>query len=211
MSAPPIPESCAHRPTTPDGLVIPHANVQLADGGCDFRSHHNTRWIACWEQRLCQVCGDPMRRPMVLLCGPRQLAQLLFDEPPLHPECALYVTQACPMVAGERDHYRTGAPIADRTRGARCFDPGCDCAGWTPTPGLDVSPGGGPAHEWYAVYTASYTPAIRPSGQLIGGVCQPAEVLRVRQVSEPGRRLTPWPTVVDWLDRYTPPETEEPT
>ena len=75
---PPIPVLCARRPTTPGGLVIPYGNVQLADGGCDFRSHHRARWEACWKRLICQVCGRRIGRPIVMLCGPRQLAQLVF-------------------------------------------------------------------------------------------------------------------------------------
>lgn len=204
MTAPPIPAPCAHRPTTGDGLIIPWANVHLADGGCDFRAHHNARWAACWRDRRCQVCGDRLDR-LVLLCGPRQLAHLMFDEPPLHPECARYVTQACPMVAGRREHYRTGDPLANRPRGRGCPVPGCDCGGWVPTPGIRPDSGGDPAHPWYAVYATSYHPAITPGGELVGGVCLPSQIRRVRLVSAPGTAHRPWIDVPDWADRYAPP------
>lgn len=201
----PIPASCAHRPLTPDGLVIPFGNVQLADGGCDFRTHHNARWLACWERGLCQVCGTRLTLPMMLLCGPNQLAQLLFDEPPVHGQCARYVTQACPMVAGRRAHYRTGVPLADRARGQVCPEPGCDCGGWVPTPGTARNGAGDPAHEWYAVQVRDYALARTPE-RFTGGICTPEEVVRVRLVSRPGAPLTPWETVTDWRDRYTAPE-----
>jgi len=207
----PIPATCAGRPTTPDGLVIPFGNVQLADGGCDFRTHHNARWLACWEQRRCQVCGNRLTVPAVLLCGPRQLARLLFDEPPLHPECARYTSRACPMVAGQRSHYRTGPVLAHRSRGGTCPDPGCDCGGWVPTPGITADPGGGSAHEWFAVYVRSYSLADTPDGRMTGGICSPADVVRVRRVSRPGRPPGPWEPVPNWLDSYTPPELAHPT
>jgi hypothetical protein len=209
--APPIPARCAHRPLTPDGLVIPFGNVRLADGGCDFRSGHNSRLLACWRDGLCQVCGQPLDHPIVLLAGPRQLAQLLFDEPPVHPECARYVSMACPMVAGERTHYREGPPLTDRSRGARCYEPGCDCGGWVPTPGFEDRGHGGPAHPWFAVYVSGYALAARSTDkQITGGICVPEQVLRVRQVSEVGRALRPWRDVPDWADRYRPPELAEP-
>lgn len=208
VSATPIPASCTGRPTTPDGLVIPWANVQLADGGCDFRSHHNTRWLECWERGLCQVCGEkPHSRVMVLLCGPRQLRQLVFDEPPLHPACAKYVTSACPMVAGQRSHYRAGDTLANRSRGAECYVEGCECGGWVPTPGRTHGPGGDAAHEWYAVYVRGLSVAVDPGGQVLGGVCSPEEVVRVQLVSVPGVQHQPWLPVADWLDRYEPPAT----
>lgn len=204
---PPIPATCAARPVTPDGLVVPWGNVQLADGGVDFRSHHNARWAQCWKQGLCQVCGRHIPRPIVFLCGPNQLARLLFDEPPVHPECARYVSWACPMVAGDRAHYRTGPTLSQRHRGKTCPDPSCDCAGWVPTPGTDRTSAGGSAHEWYAVYAGAFhlaavTDPDQPGGtRLIGGACLPGDIVRVRQVSEPGRALRPWRPVTGWLDR----------
>ncbi len=208
----PVPARCATRPLTPDGLVVPWGNVQLADGGCDFRSHHHRKWLSCWREGRCQVCGQPPTELMVMLCGPRQLEQLLFDEPPVHPECAVYVTQACPMVAGERERYRAGDNLAARSRGAVCPDPGCDCGGWVRHPGTGGGPGGDPAHEWYAVTVRDYTLAMNPDRQVIGGVCSPDQVARVRLVSRPGERYAPpGLPVPDWRDRYQAPETfEEP-
>jgi hypothetical protein len=205
---PPIPLGCAHRPTTRDGLVIPWGNVELADGGCDFRSHHHARWLRCWERGLCQVCGQPVAAPAVLLCGPAQLASLLFDEPPVHPECAVYVATACPMVAGERTHYATGPSVSERSRGGRCPKPGCDCGGWQVHPGTEqAGGGGGPAHEWFAVYVRGWALAGTVERGVTGGICIPEQVLRVRRVSSPGGgRLQPWETVPDWAAGYTAPE-----
>ena len=69
---PPIPRTCELRPTQA-GYVVPWANVTLGDGGVDFRAAHQTRWRACWEHRLCQVCGQPLMSPCVLFGGPAQL------------------------------------------------------------------------------------------------------------------------------------------
>lgn len=203
---PPVPARLGHRPTA-GGVVIPWGNVQLADGGADFRSHHNTRWQQCWTHRRCQACGDRLTHPVVLLCGPNQLRQLLFDEPPLHPECAVYTTKACPMVAGRRTHYADREHIAHGKRGETCPDPDCDCEGWVPTPGATSAVGGGPAHEWYAVYMRRYDTAVRPDGSLMGGACAPGDVLVVRLVSRPGEGRC-WVKVPDWRDRYEPPDTE---
>lgn len=207
MTAPSIPAACAHRPTTRDGLVVPFANVKLADGGCDFRAHHQAAWARCWRDGLCQVCGHPLTHPIVLLCGPRQVQQLLFDEPPTHPECARYVVEACPMVAGHRARYATGPTVSARSRGSRCPDPGCDCAGWVPHPGAPAGGQGDPAHAWFAVWVRDYALAVTREQGVTGGICPPEQVLRVRQVSEPGGGpLRPWREVPDWLDRYRPPD-----
>lgn len=186
-SRPPIPASCEARPTTA-GLVIPWANVELADGGVDFRVQHESKVQRCWIEGRCQLCGNVIERPFVFFGGPRQLAELKFDEPPLHPECAVYASRACPMVAGRMDHYRTGDPVADGPRGDRCVDPTCDCGGWVPTPGLTPPPGGDPAHDWYAIYASGYSLGVtvdRPD-RVHSGVLDSGQVLVVRHISTPG-------------------------
>lgn len=187
---PPIPASCEHRPLTGGGLVIPWANVALADGGVDFRSQHQSKVQRCWREQRCQVCGTAIGRPIVLFGGPRQVAELQFDEPPLHPECAVYVSLACPMVAGRLSHYASDdrEPVSAGNRGKACPDPGCDCGGWVPTPGITPGPGGDPAHDWYAVYVSGYSLGVtedRPD-RVHAGVVARDQVLAVRHVSAPG-------------------------
>lgn len=184
---PPVPATCEHRPTT-GGVVIPWANVQLADGGVDFRSQHESRVQQCWRNYLCQLCGQPIGRPVVLFGGPRQVGALQFDEPPLHPECAVYASQACPMVAGRLDRYASRAVAANGHRGTTCPNPGCDCKGWVPTPGLTAAPGGEPAHDWYAVYVSGYALGVTADqpDRVRVAVVAPEQVLAVRHVSTPG-------------------------
>lgn len=201
----PIPGRMAWNPVV-GGVALPWANVRLGDGGADFRSHHHAKWLQCWSERLCQVCGDNLVHPIVLLGGPNQLRHLLFDEPPLHPECAVYTSRACPMVNGERTHYADRELISQGKRGRACYDPGCDCGGWVEHPNQHAANhGGDPAHEWYAVYIRAYTLAARPDGSPIGGVCAPDDVLVVRLVSQPGEGRC-WVKVTDWRDRYEAPE-----
>lgn len=194
---PSIPVRLAERPTVA-GLVQPWVNVQLADGGVDFRQTYGTHRSRAWLEQRCQVDGEPITGLMVFLGGPNQIAGGgYFDEPPLHPECAAYVTKACPMVAGRMTHYRANASITESARGAVCPDPGCDCGGWVATDHTlrddgsiavalvdRAEPRGDPAHVWYAVYARSYALAKTPEGVLLGGV--PLDVLRIRKVSHPG-------------------------
>lgn len=182
---PPIPARLAARPVV-GGLAHPWVNVRLADGGVDYRSPHHARVHQAWVDRLCQACGDPHGDRMVLLCGPDQLAALTFDEAPLHPECAHYASGACPMVAGRMPTYADRARVSEGPRGKTCFEPGCDCDGWVPTPGFAGTEGGEPAHPWFAVWVTGYTVAVTPEGMVHGGVVDPGQVVRVRRVSEPG-------------------------
>lgn len=188
---PPIPVRLIDRPTT-GGLVAPWLNVALADGGTDFRQADGTRWRRAWTEGLCQVCGKPLDALMVFLGGPDQR---YFDEPPLHPECAHYVTRACPMVAGRMSHFRKGPSVTEGKRGKACTTPGCDCGGYVPSEAVLLPDGGAasivatdrtgnegrPAHPWFAVYARTYQLAATPDGQLLGGI--PRDVIRTRQVS----------------------------
>lgn len=157
---PPIPASCAHRPTT-GGLVIPVVNLQLADGGADFRARHQTTLGACWRQRLCQVCGNRVGALAILLGGPRNLRSGWYDEAPICPPCAQYTTKACPMIAGRQARVTDRAPVSDGPRGRTCPDVGCDCGGFI---SHDTGDGqGAPAHPWYAVFVdpAGYVVTVR--------------------------------------------------
>ncbi|WP_292974996.1 hypothetical protein [Mycobacterium sp.] len=184
---PPIPATCEQRPTI-GGVVIPWVNVQLADGGVDFRSQHESRAQTCWTQGICQMCATPIGHPIVLLGGPEQVAKLQFDEPPLHPECAVYATLACPMVAGRLERFADRELVSAGQRGAACTVPGCDCGGWVPTPGLEPATGGRPAHPWYAVYVSGYSLGVTANhtDRVHAGVVERAQVLAVRHVSTPG-------------------------
>jgi len=187
MGTPAIPFTCTHRPTI-GGLVIPWVNVRLADGGVDFRAQHQAKTQRCFTETLCQVCATPITTtPIVFLGGPTQLAALQFDEPPLHPECATYVSHACPMVNGTTLQFATRTSLTSGHRGGTCPDDGCDCGGWIPTPGMpdrDTPQ----VHDWYAVYVSGYAVGVTPEHPNLArvAVVQPGQVLAVRHVSTPG-------------------------
>jgi hypothetical protein len=151
VSTPPIPASCADRPTV-GGLVAPYVNLVLADGGIDFRSPHQTRYEKCWRGGLCQVCARPLTPLAVFFGGPRQVRTRRFDEPPLCTPCAVYASQACPMVAGRQPRYADRERLAEGKRGHVCPDAGCACGGYRDSDPNAYDASGEPAHDWYAVY-----------------------------------------------------------
>lgn len=200
---PPIPAACEHRPTI-GGLVRPWINIELADGGLDFRGQHRTRAEQSITQQLCQVCGKKLRRPIVLLGEAHNLHRLMFVEPPLHPECAVYTSRACPMVAGRMTHHPARQTLSEGPRGARCPDPGCNCGGWVANHSPQQRTEERPAEPWYAVYVAAYSHARDQNGTLLV-LTTPAAVLRVRLVSRPGEGRI-WIPVNDALKDYQVPE-----
>jgi len=149
---PPIPVTCAARPTV-GGLVIPAVNVRLADGGVDFRARHQAKYAKCWTDNLCQVCGHGIAERAVVFASPSQLAGRRADEPPLCVPCALYSAKACPMIAGRQERFADRGRVSEGARGKACAEPGCGCGGWTHTGPSEGEPlAGRPAHAWYAVY-----------------------------------------------------------
>ncbi|MFD5089382.1 hypothetical protein ACFWMR_02185 [Amycolatopsis thailandensis] len=201
---PPIPARCAARPTI-GGRVIPWINVRLADGGVDFRAQHTTRLKTALNGKRCQVCSEPLTSPIVLLGGPTHLRQLLFDEPPLHPECAVYTSHACPVVNGTATSLPSGRKLSDGTRGQQCFVKGCDCGGWIPTPGDPDRQHPTEPHPWFAIYATGFNVAVAPDGEVLGALLMPAQVRRVRLVSRPGEGRC-WTTVTDALAGYEAPD-----
>lgn len=167
------------------GLVKPWVNVELADGGIDFRSQHTNKAIMCWQDFRCQVDGQALGKQFVLMGGPDQLRSLLFDEPAMHPECAGYVAQACPMVGGRLTHYAKGDSLSAGRRGKTCPQPGCNCGGWVEGHKTRAL-AGSPAHDWFAVHAIGYTVAVRPNGQVIGAALETTDVVNVMKVSVAG-------------------------
>ncbi len=198
---PPIPATCAHRPTV-GGLVAPFVNLRLADGGVDFRSPHTATYERCWLEGLCQTCGNPYGRLAVLFGGPNQVRERHFDEPPLCMPCAVYASQACPMVAGRQSHYANRARVAEGKRGHVCPDIGCPCGGFVASDPNAHDASGEPAHPWYALYvrpgswqlTGHEVEAPCSDGgcaklhrrMLVNGAFLRGEPLRVMLVSTPG-------------------------
>ncbi len=151
---PPIPITCADRPTV-GGLVVPYVNVRLADGGVDFRTPRQAVYSRCWQSDLCQTCSRSLRNERrVLFGGPNQLRRRRFDEPPLCLPCAVYASQACPMVAGRQPAYTDRPRLAEGHRGRACPDPDTcgSCAGLVDADPAAGDASGDPAHPWYALY-----------------------------------------------------------
>jgi len=182
LTRPPIP---ARFPASEvrGGLAMPYVNVRLADGGTDLRSQHAVRAEECWRAGRCQLCGQDIdaREGAALVGGPAQLRDLVFHEPPMHRECVVYASQACPIVSGRWPAFAAGPTLAERSRGKVCYEPNCDCGG-EPSPHR-----GQPNHAWYLVYASGWSLAISPDGRLHGGAVSPAEVTSARLISEPDR------------------------
>lgn len=178
MTAPPIPARLAGRPTR-SGLVVPWISVVLADGTAHLGNVHGTKSHTALMRKLCQTCGEPLERPLVLFATASGLELGQTSEPGMHPECAAYSAKACPMVNGMLKHYKT----ADRVAGQPCFEPGCDCAGWvSESPGADA---GRSVEPWFAVWVDDYAVGVDPKTKLANAAIWKGffEPLRVRPLT----------------------------
>ncbi|PRY35293.1 hypothetical protein [Umezawaea tangerina] len=181
----PVPQHLAHRPTQ-GGLVVPWVSVELANGTFDLGNMNNTRANQCFVRRRCQVCGQRIGARAVFLLSESALESMSAGEPPLHPECAAYSKAACPMVAGRVDHYRRSPTRTEGHAGEECATPGCDCAGWIPTPGGGDNTGR-PAEPWHLVWCAGYDITVpdKRTGQLVNRGLVPIGVRLRARISAP--------------------------
>ncbi len=214
--------TCANRPTV-GGLVAPYVNVMLADGGVDFRTPHQGTYARCWRNHLCQTCGGHLGAVSILFGGPRQLYHHRFDEPPLCQPCAVYASQACPMVAGRMPAYADRTRLAEGPRGQECPD-GCGCGGFTDADPDSYDASGDPAHPWYAAFvrtgrwhltanqvtTRCYDKGCEHTRTLINGCRLTADPIRVVLVSSPGEGRVWRRLAGDTLTAVCPPLARKP-
>lgn len=151
FTPPPVPVRLAHMPLL-GGLVIPVISARHRGGQAAFGVNHPVNLPMCLLQRRCGVCGEPLGRKAVFLMRPADLWRNSTVEPGMHPECANYVTRACPMVSGHMTRYRRHRS----PRAYRCGDPACGCILWKPPGGYDSPRQGRDADPWYTLWTTVY-------------------------------------------------------
>lgn len=175
----PIPARLANRPTL-GGLVVPFISIDFGDGTYALGETHNRKALECIVGYRCQACGQQLlTRPIVVLATAEQLKRKWTEEPALHPECARYSQEACPMVAGRMPTYRK-APA--RAPGKPCDKPGCNCGGWVSTKRRERNGEAREARPWFAVWLPTYQVAVDPHGQVQGVGWVNITPLRIRSV-----------------------------
>lgn len=131
------------------GMTVPYITLAHRDrsyrpvwGRIDARRLHKIL-----NRRLCQVCGAPLTDQVVVFLRPDDYALGVASEPGLHPACAEYTTQACPVLAGRIHRYNPHPEV----RSTECDDPRCDCRHWSRTPPREPQPPR-PIEAWYAIH-----------------------------------------------------------
>jgi hypothetical protein len=144
---PAIPRALADQPLL-GGLVVPWISAR-AGGRFLLGAIDADRTRRALLERRCGVCGRPLGDRLVLLARESDLRRQRVSEPALHPVCAAYTMDACPMIAGRLEHYRSSpVPLA---------------------PGMVRAPDsalrtGADAEAWYAVWLRRYTIVVDHGG-----------------------------------------------
>jgi len=110
-----IPFRLGRRPRDARGFVVPFAQFIKPDGTPDFRILDDRLTGKALRRRLCGLCGEPMRKDVWFVGGPKCVEHGYFYDPPMHRECAVYALQTCPHLARSKGKY---APIPERVAGA---------------------------------------------------------------------------------------------
>ena len=110
-----IPFRLARRPRDARGYVIPFAQFIKPDGTPDFRVMDEALTSKALRRRLCGLCGEPMRKDVWFIGGPKCVEYGCFYDPPMHRECAVYALETCPHLARSKGKY---SPVPDRIEGA---------------------------------------------------------------------------------------------
>lgn len=141
-SVPDIPTALAYLPTV-GGLAVPWVAARTTDGRHLLGVIDQDRADQALVQRLCGVCGRPHGERIVLLLRLSDVPRHCTVEPGLHPWCAHYTTNACPMLAGRMHQYRSSPPPLD--------------AAIRHTDDDAFSRQGSAAEPWFAVWVTTYS------------------------------------------------------
>lgn len=92
--------------------------VSWLDGKPDFRCADVSKWLRCYKERLCWVCGQRLGRHLCFPIGPMCAVNRTTSEPPCHLECGLYSVAACPFLVRPTAKRRDANLPADSTEPA---------------------------------------------------------------------------------------------
>jgi len=88
--------------------------VLVKDGKPDFAVVDFAAVFDLAGQKRCALCGTRMRgNRYAFIGGPVSKANHLYQDGPMHPDCASYAAEVCPFIAGRKDDYRDGGDRPD--------------------------------------------------------------------------------------------------
>lgn len=100
-------------PLDPRGYPIPWIAAVGADGKHDFRVLDVAKVGISLRECRCSICGGRINGLMAFVGGPLSIANRLFNDPPMHQECATYALKVCPYLAAPSFAYARKLPTLD--------------------------------------------------------------------------------------------------
>ena len=94
---PPLPARMQSLPIDDRGYPVPYF-VAWLDGKPDFRVTDPRKWMRCYREQRCWVCGDVVGKYKTFVIGPMCAVNRTTAEPPCHVECAVFSATACPFL-----------------------------------------------------------------------------------------------------------------
>jgi hypothetical protein len=73
--------------------------VDWLDGKPEFRAMDGRKFVRAVREKLCWVCGNPLKGTYVFIAGPMCGINRTSPEPPNHPECARWSARNCPFLS----------------------------------------------------------------------------------------------------------------
>lgn len=98
LAATPMPHNIAKLPSDERGYPIPKF-VATRNGIRDFRLMDYDFRTQCIRDKICWICGEPLRKYFSFIAGPMSCLNRTVIEPPSHIRCAHYAVRVCPFLA----------------------------------------------------------------------------------------------------------------
>jgi hypothetical protein len=98
-----IPDFLAHLPRFGE-YPVPFTQMWI-DGKPDFRIVDPEKSLKCIQEKLCAICGAKLGEFCYFIGGPLSKQNRLFVDPPMREQCAVFASEVCPFVSGQKDEY----------------------------------------------------------------------------------------------------------
>ncbi|WP_124296438.1 hypothetical protein [Acetobacter pasteurianus] len=93
-----IPERMRHLPIMENGMPLP-TFASEAKTILPLNQHTASARLSAMANRRCYICGDKLPDLVSFIGGPDEAMSKLYLSPPVHPECADFILQACPEIS----------------------------------------------------------------------------------------------------------------
>jgi hypothetical protein len=92
-------------PVDDRGYPIPYF-AAFIDGKPDFRVMDGDKFVKCWREQRCWLCGEYLPTIVAAVIGPMCTISRTTAEPFSHLECAEFAVRVCPFLTLPKAHRR---------------------------------------------------------------------------------------------------------